>query len=332
MSGSHAPTVGELMRAAVSAAIMAPSSHNTQPWRFRLAGTRLELLEDRARQLGVIDADRRQLVMSCGCALQNARLALRAAGYQAVIDVMDDRRASGLLAVIELGPPAPPTPAERALAEAIPLRRTNRRAFLARPVGATTTDALVEAARADGVAMRRLLPDEKRAIGELIDRADREQYGDPEFRAELARWLTPFGSRRRDGIPFVEKEYGSAMPFTVMRALRSPDLGGEFGQLEEELVNGAPVVMVMGTPTDGHRDWLRCGEVLQATLLRATTVGLSAAFLNQTLEIAALRAQVAALVPAIGHPQMIFRLGVPEEPVHHPAPRRSVDDVLEIAW
>jgi hypothetical protein len=27
---------------------------------------------------------------------------------------------------------------------------------------------------------------------------------------------------------------------------------------------------------------------------------------------------------------MVIRLGYPEEPIHHPAPRRELDDVLEV--
>lgn len=327
-----APSVTDVLRNAVAAAIMAPSSHNSQPWRFRIEGDTLELYADRARHLAVIDAERRQQIQSCGCALYNARVAVRAMGHDDLVAVAP--RGSGhpdYLATLQLGARRAITDDDRALLAAIPSRRTNRRAFLPRPVAAEQTDRMCAAAAAEGARAVRLEPEAKSALGALIQEADRLQFCDPAFRAELATWLRPFGSRQRDGIPFVEKEYGSALPFTVMAALRSPTLGREFGAIEDELVLGAPVVLVLGTPGDTPADWLACGQALQAVLLRATALEMAASFLNQVLEIPHLRGQVADLAPEVGYPHMVLRLGFPAEPIHRAAPRRDLDDVLDPA-
>lgn len=330
-----APTKAEarrILRDAVAAAVMAPSSHNTQPWRFRIVGSTLEVLTDDLRQLPVIDRERRQLVVSCGCALFNARVAVRAMGYtDEVIMRLGDQAQPELIATLHLGPRIVPSEIDLALMRALPLRRTNRRPFLPRPVAAAETDALIATAAALGAWMVRLLPPQKAELAGLINQADHVQYGDPAFRTELASWLTPLTSHRRDGIPFVEKEYGSALPFAVMRALRSPGLGDEVGQLEEERILGAPVVVVLGTADDGPADWLACGQALEAVLLHATRTGKSAAFLNQVLELPDLRSRVAALAGRPGAPQMVLRLGYPEDPVLQPAPRRELEDVLVVA-
>jgi len=321
-------TAQQILRNTVAAAVMAPSAYNTQPWRFRLVGARLELLADPKRHLQVIDRDRRQLVQSCGCALFNARVAIRAMGYTDEVTVLPRADDPDLLATLELGPTIEATESELALMRALPVRRTNRRSFQMKPVSADDADLLVRSASLQGVWMERLHPDQKAVLAQLVDEADQRQYGDPEFRHELESWLTPFASRRRDGIPFVEKEYGSALPFTMVRALRSPGLGDRFGKLEEALVMGAPFVAVIGTDDDDPLAWLGCGQALEAVLLHATHLGLSAGFLNQVLEVPELRARVGALVTKGGHPQMVIRLGYADDPVHHPAPRRDVDDVL----
>ena len=64
-------------------ATLAPSVHNTQPWRFVLSPDALEIHADRSRQLRVLDPRGRQMTLSCGCALFNARASLAAAGYDA---------------------------------------------------------------------------------------------------------------------------------------------------------------------------------------------------------------------------------------------------------
>jgi hypothetical protein len=312
--------------------VKAPSSHNTQPWRFRITGDALDLFADETRHLHVLDPVRRQQVQSCGCALYNARVAVRASGFtDEVTSMLVDGEHPDHLATLRLGRAHTPTEDDRSRMAAIPERHTNRREFQRRPVAAIHTDAMAADAAAEGATLIRILPDQKVAIAHLIDHADRLQLGNPEFRAELGRWLAPFGSSRRDGIPFVEKEFGSALPFAKLRALRSPHLADTFGQLEEEHTIDAPAVVVIGTRNDDTTDWLTCGQALEAVLLRATALGLSASFLNQVLEIPELRARVAEIVPAIGHPQMVLRIGASVEPIRHPAPRRNAEDVIETA-
>jgi len=55
-------------RALLDAAILAPSSHNTQPWRFAVRERTIDLYADRTRALPVNDPDDRELTISrCGC-------------------------------------------------------------------------------------------------------------------------------------------------------------------------------------------------------------------------------------------------------------------------
>ena len=329
IADSASNEVQQILINAVAAAIMAPSSHNTQPWRFRIIGSTLEVVADPRRHLSVIDADRRQLFQSCGCALFNARVAIRATGFEDVVAVLPEPAHLDLVATLRLGPRIVPSSGDAELMRALPLRRTNRRPFVDRPVSRERSDLLIEAAARQGAWAVRLGPEQKRRIGGIIDRADRTQYADPRFRDELGAWLAAPGSRRRDGIPFVEKEYGSAMPFSVMRTIRSPGLGSEFGQVEDELVRASPIVLALGTPHDDPAAWIAAGQALQSVLLHATAAELSAAFVNQVLEIPDMRREVAEVIGR-DYPQMVLRLGYPDEPIRHAAPRRSLDDVLLI--
>lgn len=61
-------------------ATLAPSSHNSQPWHFVLNDNTIALCADRMRALAVIDPYDRELIISCGAALLNLRVALSRAG------------------------------------------------------------------------------------------------------------------------------------------------------------------------------------------------------------------------------------------------------------
>ena len=72
-------TATEALTRAAETARLAPSIHNTQPWRWVVRGDRLELFAVAARQLREQDPDGRPMRLSCGAALHHARVALDAA-------------------------------------------------------------------------------------------------------------------------------------------------------------------------------------------------------------------------------------------------------------
>ena len=70
-------TYEEIARFVIGAAVWAPSVHNSQPWRFAVRRGEISLYADPDRRLAVADPDGREMLISCGAALFNARLALR---------------------------------------------------------------------------------------------------------------------------------------------------------------------------------------------------------------------------------------------------------------
>ena len=61
---SNTPEVSEFIRYATLAA----SGHNTQPWRFRIVDSSIEVLPDFSRRTPVVDPDDHHLFASLGCA------------------------------------------------------------------------------------------------------------------------------------------------------------------------------------------------------------------------------------------------------------------------
>lgn len=328
LAGMERVQVANILRGAVVCAIQAPSSHNTQPWRFRRRGDLLELWLDRRRHLDIVDPLRRQLTISLGCALFNARAAVRASGFLGDVHLVPDPAQPDLMAVLRLGLPRSATADDRDLVAAIPRRRTNRRPFLPRPISAEVSEQLGRAARAERTTMHRLWPAQKHLLAGLVAECDRRRFADPAYREQVSDWLVPAGRPRRDGIPFAEKEFGTTAWFGVRRIVDSPELGARFGALEEQRLNDAPLVAIFSTESNDPVDWLDCGHALQAVLLRATQLGISAAYVDQVLELADLRNRVSALTACDRIPQMVVRLGY-APPLEHSAPRRDLSEVLE---
>jgi hypothetical protein len=307
-------------------AILAPSSHNTQPWIFRISAGAIELFADESRSLSVIDPLDRQLIMSCGAALLNLRVAMRRFGWDDLVHPFPEASNINLLARITPGASIQPSDEDLRLCDAIPLRHTNRQPFRLRPVSETIADELINACASEKAWLVRLLPAAKYSAADLISLADRDQFANADFRNELSEWLVSNSSQRGDGIPGYSKSYGPTTSYGTSMLVRTFDIGGSVAATEKELVEGSPMLAVLGTGAEDPVAWLEAGQAMERMLLTAQLHGLSASFLNQPLELANYRAQFSALTEHEGYPQLIMRIGYGPETAA--TPRRALEEVI----
>jgi hypothetical protein len=189
-----APAASRLAHLAHWAAL-APSSHNTQPWRFVVQGEELRLFADRARALPVVDPDDRALLMSCGAALGQLRVAAAALG-EALSVTLPDRGGSyhgDLLATVTaLGPVAPEADGLARLA-ALLGRRTTRRPFVmeALPQGlALALDAAVAGEGAQ-LALVQGIQVQEQTLAQLYQELQAVEVIKAELERELIDSLSP---------------------------------------------------------------------------------------------------------------------------------------------
>lgn len=325
-----AGTPAERLEFLLGYAVLAPSSHNTQPWRFHVRGDTVELYADRTRSLRVVDPRDRELLISCGAALFFLRLALHRFGHAGQVTLFPDRQERDLLATVSLGDPHQPAADELRLFEAIPIRRTHRGDFAARPVPTETVNALRDAAAEEGAWLMVVDDRGRRAhVAEMARQGDQVQFADPEFRGELARWIRPNGTHEHDGMPgyaFGIPDVVSPFAPAVVGAL---NLGAVWGGRSRQAVENAPVLAVLGTARNGPAAWLAAGQALARVLLLAAASGIGASFLNQPCEVPLLRLRLRELLGTDGWPHLVLRLGYPHrEP--RPTPRRPVHEVLAL--
>lgn len=319
----------EQLRDIVSRATAAPSIHNTQPWRFRIGTDRLDLFADPSRALNVVDPTGRQLVLSCGAALEHAVLAVRAAGAHTAVAVLPDPADPDHLARLDIGEARPPEPLDQALVEAMPRRHTYRAAFDRLPVPAELVSALTRGTAELGVRLHALADRDDLVVASvLLDRADQLETSDPAYREELAHWRRDEADTNAD-----DGVLDSAMaPVGPRTSLAMRDFGGDpadtRGRSEDAPVE-RPLVIILSTESDGRAAWLVAGRAMGWVLLRAAVDGVQASPLGQVLDVPATRAMLGRDLRLLGHPQMILRMGYPLDPALPPTRRRAVDSVID---
>lgn len=314
------------LRFLVRYAILAPSEHNVQPWRFVLGDEHLELHRDERRKLPAIDPDGRELTISCGAALYNLRLAARHFGNLTHVDLCPYPSDPELLAVVRLIEGNDPSEDEEDQFKAIARRHTNRRAFFDKDVPETVVPALVDAVEQEHAWLHVLDERQKRNAARLVFEGDRLQESDRSFRRELGRWLQPNSSQRRNGIP--THAFGIEGMSSYIRPVTMQWLGwGDDHPYEDrELAEDTPLMVVVGSEADDRASWIRAGQALEHLLLRACADGLCASWFNQPVEVPALRRQLADMLHHDGVPQLLLGLGYGF--LADPTPRMSVDSVL----
>lgn len=323
-AGTSGPAPGAV-RTAVAAALLAPSVHNSQPWRWRITDDRVELHADPDRRLPFTDPDRRDHLVSCGAALATLHVALTGAGIGHVIERFprDDR--DHLATVRFTGQPAADR-ADAVLARAIERRRTDRRPFPDGAIAPHTRAALGTRAARYGATLVAVTDTAARAqLAELEQDAARELRSRPGQAAELLVWTRRYADSR-DGVRAESVPGGTRWP-------REPEIGVRFpaGSLPAAaLAPDRATILALTTVGDDDAARLAAGEATGVVLLAATRAGLATCPLSRMLEVPSTRRALASRVLRTSeHPQLLIRIGRAPDGRELPATRRRrLADVL----
>lgn len=309
MTATRAPLPEQAVtRDLIRYATLAPNGHNAQPWLFRASQKRIEILPDFARRTPVVDPDDHHLFVSLGCAAENLALASAARGRPGT--PIFDHAANGLIAFDFAAGRADAS----ALFDAIPKRQSTRADYDGRPVAASDLKTLAAAAAVPGVELI-LITDRPQIdrVRDLIVSGNDTQMADAAFMRELKSWLR-FNPRQAaeigDGLYSAASGSPTLPSWLGPRAL---DLfltaKSESEKYARQMQSSSGIAVFVGAKED-RKHWTLVGRACQRFSLQATALGLKNAFVNQPVEVPALRPELADLVGLPGRrPDIVMRFG-----------------------
>ena len=306
----------EKLKFLLNYAILAPSSHNSQPWKFNVSSDEIKIFSDKTRWLTVADADQREFYLGFGCALENLLVAADHFGYRQEVQYFPDPNKTELVATVRLVPGGQSE--DPKLFQAILARQTNAMLYENRTVAENALQLLESSGSEKGFETN-LASDAKtkNKFRDLVVRADKIQFGNVEYKSELGYWLGQ-GAQGPTGIQ------AKLAQFAVLFL----DTGNDQIRKDGDLSNSTSILGFISSSENDKASQVKAGQLFERFWLTATALNISVQPMSQVLEVTETKAELMGLIPQKGiHIQQAFSLGY-ASPEMDRLPRRSVNEVL----
>jgi len=289
-------------------ATLAPNGHNTQPWRFRIDESRIEILPDLSRRTPIVDPDDHHIFVSLGCAAENLALAAGSRGHPGELSFQPANDGSVEL-TFGSGPSVP-----AALFDAIPKRQSTRADYDGKSVSTGDLETLSRAAVIPGVDLVLITErSQMDRIRNLVLEGNSAQIADAAFVRELKSWLR-FSPREAlqtgDGL-FSATTGNPSLPTWLGPRLFDWVFNAKSeNEKYARQINSSAGIAVFVSQKPDQQHWVLAGRACQRFALQATALGLKHAFINQPVEVARLRPELASIVGMPGRrPDLVMRFG-----------------------
>lgn len=294
-------------------ASLAPSGHNSQPWRVCIQSPYRWIIEaDSNRQLPSVDPENRELLLSLGAFAENLSIASRTLGLRADVTAIARTRNDREVLSVELHPD---TKVDYPL-ERLNGRRTVRQGQLSRGISPDDLKALSKAA--DGHL--HYFPRESQhgsCLREATVEAFRTQSQRKGAQEEFVRWLrldNRAARRFRDGITTESLEIDDFSGWVVRTFLTpddflKPSLRQQGIDATAEQVQQGGGWLILSSPGQGIPDLIESGRRFERLALAAHERGIGLHPMTQILEEECGQSLLAQYHVNNVNPQFIVRVG-----------------------
>jgi hypothetical protein len=287
-------------------ATLAANGHNTQPWKFTNKENAIEIHPDYSRHLQVVDPNNREMWISLGCALENLLVSARAVGYFPEVtypDVAD-------FIHIRFSPDKPQI---SPLFNAISKRQNTRSEYDGQQIPSTDFDQIQSLNLEPDVKLRFLTsPAEMERVMEYVNLGNLSQYADQDFLDELIFWLR---FNKKEALALLDGLYtrcsgNPEVPRWLEKQFVAWGTPQQQADLDAKKMRSSSGAVVIASAHDDRASWVRTGQVYERLALQMTALNIKSAFLNQPIEVTALRSQFQTALGLRGAlPQLLLRFG-----------------------
>ena len=280
----------EQLEALVSAAILAPSGGNVQPWKWVYRDKCLLLFSDDERGKSVLNHKNSATKLTLGAASENLILKAHEMGLEVELNPLPVGHNDVLIATFRFTRKATPLSQDHILSNlvsSIAKRITNRTITPSKPIPTHNLEALTESVQSVSGADVQFFTDRAKLdkLKEILAATDTafmtNKAGHSHFMSEL-RWSEKEAKETKDGIdldtidltPSERAGLHVAKNWNVTKHLKKWRLGNEFGGITRKIIDNAYALGVLTMPKTNEVDYFNGGRAMERLWLQATELGI----------------------------------------------------------
>ncbi len=312
-------------------AILAPSSHNTEPWKFEVSENELVLRPDFSRRLPESDKDKRMIYVSLGCVAANILIAADYFGLSYEIAYDKNSQNNPLEYAVKIifnTNNISEFKKSENLFKAVKNRRTNRNFYKNKVVPQEYLNEFKKynnysEIKIDFVSDKNL----KSEIAEIMGQGIKRIMSQKPFRCELADWLRTNITLKRDGMPGNGHRMNLFTSIIAPYILRNIDVSDVEQKKAIKRVLNFPALGIISSKEDNTINFIYAGEIFEKIMLAVKSYEMDTAIMVAIIEDVESRAKLKNVLKSDFLPQMFFGFGYAERSAPK-SPRRSLKDFL----
>lgn len=331
---------------------LAPSTHNTQPWKFSIDShnSKVDIFLDRTKILPASDVVGRQSLISIGCALEHFVIATKYLGPKPVINLseinkrqtrpiknkLEDQKNIHIASLNFI--PANPNDDYEKLFKSIFTRKVMRSEFdPEKEIKQEIRQEIKKITDNQNIKLH-LVSDRLRrlTIAEFQAQADGYVINTKKFSKELGDWLLPNDTASFVGMPGVGFGLQDGQAIRFHQALLGeqslePEDGLRFSLAGKVGIEKSPLIGFLTVQKDEPDQWIEAGQILERIFLTCENHGLSLSIHAGIAEVAIINKMFAATIGTLKRIVSVFRIGYVknEKDQSRPhSPRLPLDEIL----
>jgi len=305
-------TLPEKIKFLLKYAVLAPSTHNSQPWFFKIENNICMVYFDPSLRMPQADPKNRDLFISMGCFLENLRIA---AEYFGAFDALAYRCNQGSNLVAEVSfkntiSQAGPGDNLKKLFHAIPHRFNARGQFKKENIDTLYMEKLTPLNNFEGINVHFISEHEKiEKLAQLTAEGIKIAHGNPAFRKEISQWMRSNFSKQKDGLPGYALRIPALISLILPALVRLINLGGPLAKLNHKSITSAPLICVITANENLPLTWVKVGMLSERLMLAFNVATIKTSIFIAAIEMGNLHTKVQKILETDAIPHFLFCAG-----------------------
>jgi nitroreductase len=319
--------ISEKARFFIRYAILAPNSHNTQPWKFKISDNTVKIFPDFNRALAYSDRMRRELHISLGCALANFCIAANYFGFDTSVEYYPENDLENPAITIQIVEKQ----LKSKIAELFPYitkRTSNRNPYLPKNISEDVFEDLLQLVSDERDARIDFIRDSglKQKIISLVDESIHFAFNDTIFKDELSTWVRSNYTRRLDGMPLFG--FGVPGPLSILAPFLIKHMPAKMQSLiDKKLLVHSAAFLIISAMDDTRESWIKTGKIYEYITLACLKYEIATSPMAGVVEYDKTGVSLQKLLDIKERPLFFARMGYAT--IQPPkTPRRDIEDVL----